>query len=174
MHVLEFMNYNRLQQDHPCVINYIRRHYLKGPPLSGVPLNLDYPEVRDPSDGQPNTILDLLRNQVGHTNCITYYCALLRYRCFISESSYMYASASCLISYTVIYNQLNVFFFIDWIRQMVFSSNVVHWMGKIFRTLYTWSVFSTGQESLSRLIRIRLRTFSPGKEKHGLYQCASV
>ena len=74
VHFLEFMNYNRLQQDHPCVINYIRRHYLKGPSPSDVPLNLDYPEVRDPSDGQPNTILDLLHNKVSHTNCSINYC----------------------------------------------------------------------------------------------------
>jgi hypothetical protein len=59
------MNYNRLQQDHPCVINYIRRHYLKGPPPSASIKNLDYPEVEDPSDGQPETILKLLKNKVG-------------------------------------------------------------------------------------------------------------
>ncbi len=58
------MNYNRLQQDHPCVINYIRRHYLKVPPPTSVSMNLDYPEVIDPSDGQPETVLKLLRNKV--------------------------------------------------------------------------------------------------------------
>ncbi len=59
------MNFNRLQQDHPCVINYIRRHYLKEPSPSGTPLNLDYPEVKDPSDGQPDTILHILKNKVS-------------------------------------------------------------------------------------------------------------
>ena len=60
------MNNNRLQQDHPCVINNIRRHYLKHPPLFGTQRNLDYPEVKDPSDGQAGQILTLLRNQVSN------------------------------------------------------------------------------------------------------------
>jgi hypothetical protein len=59
------MNENRLQQDHPCVINYIRRHYLKAPPLRDIPLQLDYPEVEDPSDGQPKKILKLFENKVS-------------------------------------------------------------------------------------------------------------
>lgn len=58
------MNSNRLQQDHPCVINYIQRHFLNGMPEEKIPLMLDYPEVNDPSDGQPIKILDLLNNKV--------------------------------------------------------------------------------------------------------------
>ncbi len=58
------MNYNRLQQDHPCVINYIRSHYLKKPSPPNTPLKLDYPDVKDPSDGQPQTIMSLLKNKV--------------------------------------------------------------------------------------------------------------
>jgi hypothetical protein len=59
------MNHNRLQQDHPCVISYIRRHYLNVPPSTDIPLQLDYPEVEDPSDGQSNKILKLLNNKVS-------------------------------------------------------------------------------------------------------------
>ena len=65
------MNYNRLQQDHPCVINYIRRHYLISPPPKGTIRMLDYPEVENPSDGQANRILKLLHNKVSNMkyNC---------------------------------------------------------------------------------------------------------
>jgi hypothetical protein len=59
------MNRNRLQQDHPCVINYIRRHYLNAPPSHDISLLLDYPEVEDPSDGQPEKILKILKNKVS-------------------------------------------------------------------------------------------------------------
>ncbi len=55
------MNFNRLQLDHPCVINYIRSHYLNKPSPPNTPLKLDYPEVADPSEGQPKTILSLLK-----------------------------------------------------------------------------------------------------------------
>jgi len=58
------MNYHRLQQDHPCVINYLRRHILKEPASPHVPLKLDYPEVNDPSMGQSKEILEILRRQV--------------------------------------------------------------------------------------------------------------
>ena len=62
----EYMNSYRLQQDHPCVINYIRRHYLKSPSPRHVPLNLDYPKVLDQSEfEQPITILELLKNKVS-------------------------------------------------------------------------------------------------------------
>lgn len=58
------MNFNRLPQDHPCVINYLRRHVLKAPASPHLPLKLDYPELNDPSMGQPNEILDIMRRQV--------------------------------------------------------------------------------------------------------------
>ena len=58
------MNFNRLPQDHPCVINYLRRYVLKKPASPHLPLNLDYPEVSDPSMGQPREILDIMRRQV--------------------------------------------------------------------------------------------------------------
>lgn len=60
----EYMNFHRLQQDHPCVVNYLRRHLLKEPALPNLPFKLDYPEVSDPSMGQPNEILQILRHQV--------------------------------------------------------------------------------------------------------------
>jgi len=58
------MNFHRLQQDHPCVIKYLRRYVLKQPALPHLPLKLDYPEVNDPSMGQPKEILEILRHQV--------------------------------------------------------------------------------------------------------------
>ena len=67
LHNVEYMNRNRLQQDHPCVVNYIRRHYLNSPAQRNVPLKLDYPEEKEPSEhGQPSVILDLLHNKVSY------------------------------------------------------------------------------------------------------------
>ena len=53
------MNANKLQQDHPCVIDIIRRFYLHHPPPANAPLLLDNPGQLDPSAGQ---VVDLLKH----------------------------------------------------------------------------------------------------------------
>ena len=58
------MNYNRLAQDHPCVVNYIRNHFLNEPAPSYKKLNLDYPNVKDQSQGQPKAVLEVLSSLV--------------------------------------------------------------------------------------------------------------
>ena len=69
------MNFNRLQQDHPCVIEIIRRRYLHPPADPDVPYVLNAPNTTDPSAGQAKSILKYLGNQVGqHLNytCILF------------------------------------------------------------------------------------------------------
>ncbi len=58
------MNADRLQQDHPCVIETIRRRYLHPPADLDVPYNLAAPNKADPSVGQAASILNYLGNQV--------------------------------------------------------------------------------------------------------------
>ncbi len=62
------MNSNRLAQDHPCVIDIIRRHYLNAPQPAHVPYNLtnngSTSDNYDPSAGQSSVILNLLKNLV--------------------------------------------------------------------------------------------------------------
>jgi hypothetical protein len=62
--ILEYINENKLPQDHPCVIETIRRHYLKAPSPPDVPLNLVSDSDEDRSPGQTGVILRLLKNQV--------------------------------------------------------------------------------------------------------------
>lgn len=57
-------NVDGLQQDHPCVIDSIRRQFLHQLWLPDTPLNLDHLEVVDPSAVQSKIILPLLQNQV--------------------------------------------------------------------------------------------------------------
>lgn len=61
------MNADRLQQDHPCVIETIRRRYLHPPADLDVPYNLAAPNKADPSVGQAASILNYLGNQVRDT-----------------------------------------------------------------------------------------------------------
>lgn len=61
------MNADRLQQDHPCVIETIRRRYLHPPADLDVPYNLVAPNKADPSVGQATSILNYLGNQVRGT-----------------------------------------------------------------------------------------------------------
>lgn len=61
---VESMNFNRLQQDHPCVIEIIRRRYLHPPADPDVPYVLNAPNTTDPSAGQAKRILKYLGNQV--------------------------------------------------------------------------------------------------------------
>ena len=67
------MNLHRLQQDHPCVINYVRRNVLMPPAPPHIPLKLDYPEVSDPSMGQSKEILEILHHQVFFKKHLRYF-----------------------------------------------------------------------------------------------------
>ncbi|EFX78419.1 hypothetical protein DAPPUDRAFT_105159 [Daphnia pulex] len=59
-----YLNANKLAQDHPCVIETIRRHYLNQPPSPQVPLKLDSDDIsKDESPGQTDVIMKLLKNQ---------------------------------------------------------------------------------------------------------------
>lgn len=58
------MNANKLQQDHPCVIETIRRYYLNKPSPPHVPLKLDSDDDDDRSPGQTGVIFRLLKNRV--------------------------------------------------------------------------------------------------------------
>ena len=58
------MNAHKLQQDHPCVIEIIRRHFLKKPSPPNVPLKLESSNDKDPSPGQSGVIFKLLKNKV--------------------------------------------------------------------------------------------------------------
>ncbi|KZS14801.1 Uncharacterized protein APZ42_020167 [Daphnia magna] len=60
---IERMNADRFQQDHPCVIETIRKRYLHPPADVDVPYNLAAPHKADPSVGQAASILNYLGNQ---------------------------------------------------------------------------------------------------------------
>ncbi|KAI9559236.1 hypothetical protein GHT06_016025 [Daphnia sinensis] len=62
---IEYANANKLQQDHPCVIRLIRRHYLFKPAPRSVQYRLAHPEAMDPSDGQSRAILEILQNKTN-------------------------------------------------------------------------------------------------------------
>jgi hypothetical protein len=66
MLVTDYANANRLQQDHPCVIELIRSQYLYRSSPPNVPLNLSHPEVADPSAAQSKVALTHLHNQVSY------------------------------------------------------------------------------------------------------------
>lgn len=73
------MNEHKLQQDHPCVIEMIQRHFIRPPPPRSVPysfanvteFNPDWSVKSvldpngDPSAGQIAHIRKLLKNMVG-------------------------------------------------------------------------------------------------------------
>ena len=76
---IEYMNANKLEQDHPCVIQVIRRHFLRPPSSLQVPYSFAQTaefdpnwDVKskvldpngDPSQGQIPHIVRLLRNMV--------------------------------------------------------------------------------------------------------------
>ena len=60
----DYMNEHRLQQDHPCVIETIRRDFLKQPASEKEPLILREPNRIDSSVGQSKAILRHLNNKV--------------------------------------------------------------------------------------------------------------
>lgn len=61
---IDSMNDEKLSQDHPCVIETIRRRYLHPPADPDVPYVLNAPNTIDPSVGQAKSILKYLGNQV--------------------------------------------------------------------------------------------------------------
>ena len=67
----DHINKFRLQQDHPCVIELIRRHYLHSPSAASdaVAYHLDHPEIVDQSAIQTGVILRHLHNQVDIYLC---------------------------------------------------------------------------------------------------------
>jgi hypothetical protein len=62
--IADYINTNKLAQDHPCVIETIRRHYLNKPSPPEMPLKLASDGNEDRSPGQTGVILRLLKNQV--------------------------------------------------------------------------------------------------------------
>ncbi|KAK4010369.1 hypothetical protein OUZ56_019515 [Daphnia magna] len=62
---LDYLNANKLPQDHPCVIETIKRHYLNKPSPPEVPLQLDSDDDKDRSPGQTGVIFRLLKNQTN-------------------------------------------------------------------------------------------------------------
>lgn len=69
MHIrlLDFMNEQKLAQDHPCVIQMLRQHFIRDPSPYKVPYNLTDPVRADanPSQAaQPEIVLSLLKNKV--------------------------------------------------------------------------------------------------------------
>ena len=65
LNALEYVNTHRLQQDHPCVLEIIRREFIHEPaPAEEAYKGLHNKDVLDPSDGQATAIMRLLRNQV--------------------------------------------------------------------------------------------------------------
>lgn len=63
--VVDYMNANKLPQDHPCVIETIRHRYLNKPSPPEVSLQLDSDDDKDRSPGQTGVIFRLLKNQVS-------------------------------------------------------------------------------------------------------------
>jgi hypothetical protein len=63
--ISEYANKNKLQQDHPCVIQLIQQKYLRQPSPKTLPYQLGDPQIVDTSDGQAQGILRILRNQVN-------------------------------------------------------------------------------------------------------------
>ena len=74
MFFIDFINANKLEQDHPCVLEMIRRHFLHEPSPPEIPYNLDNPAANLGSDDLESNnnvsitapyIIGLLKNQVG-------------------------------------------------------------------------------------------------------------
>lgn len=66
MSTQESANEKKLQQDHPCLIHLIQNGYIRKPAPRSSPYHLDnWQKTKDPSDGQSQAILRILRNQVS-------------------------------------------------------------------------------------------------------------
>lgn len=61
----EYANAEKLQQDHPCVLDLIKENYLRQPASKNQPYHLNDEELADPSDGQSKGILRILQNMVN-------------------------------------------------------------------------------------------------------------
>lgn len=61
----DYVNTHQLPQDHPCVLDIIRRQFLNKPASKNLPLNLQYPDNKEQSAGQVKAILRLLNNMVN-------------------------------------------------------------------------------------------------------------
>ncbi len=61
---IEYVNTQKLQQDHPCILQLIKDNYLREPVPRNYSYYLNNPKILDPSDGQSMGILRILRNQV--------------------------------------------------------------------------------------------------------------
>ena len=63
--IADYINYHRLQQDHFCVIEMIRKNYLNQPAPETESLVLRNPQTVDASAGQAGAILRHLNNQAS-------------------------------------------------------------------------------------------------------------
>lgn len=52
-----------MEQDDPCILNLLRTQYLHPP--SKEKLQLEAPDVKNPSMGQAQSVLEILKNKVG-------------------------------------------------------------------------------------------------------------
>lgn len=60
----DYVNSHQLQQDHPCVIDIIRRKYLHSPSAVNGSVFVERTDVIDPSAGQSSIVLPHLNNKV--------------------------------------------------------------------------------------------------------------
>jgi len=63
--IADYINYHRLQQDHFCVIEIIRKNYLNQPAPETESLVLRNPQTVDASAGQAGAILRHLNNEAS-------------------------------------------------------------------------------------------------------------
>lgn len=61
----DYVNSHQLQQDHPCVIDIIRRKYLHSPSVVNGSVFVERTDVIDPSAGQSSIVLPHLNNKTG-------------------------------------------------------------------------------------------------------------
>ena len=127
---VQYANDNRLQQNHPCVIQLIRRHFLQPPAPKESLLNLKFPNHTNPSAGQSQAILQYLRNQVRTSS------SFLSILASISLASYclmLMLMLKCYLRCTT--------------RRTASSLSAARTTARRFQTLCTWSGSSTGRVS---------------------------
>ncbi|KZS12671.1 Uncharacterized protein APZ42_022814 [Daphnia magna] len=61
----DYVNSHQLQQDHPCVIDIIRRKYLHSPSAVNGSVFVERTDVIDPSAGQSSIVVPHLNNKTG-------------------------------------------------------------------------------------------------------------
>lgn len=62
MKCLDNVNSVIMEQDDPCILSIIRSDYLHAP--SNEKLNLESPDEKNPSMGQAQSVLEILKNKV--------------------------------------------------------------------------------------------------------------